>query len=72
MFFTLEDAKPANVRSRPTEPGFELSLRPQALNLQRTIFVHSMSDRFHDDVPLAHFRRVFDVMRRASWHRFQD
>jgi len=30
-----------------------------------------MSDLFHDDVPLDYILRVFDVMRRASWHRFQ-
>jgi protein gp37 len=30
-----------------------------------------MSDLFHDDVPVDYLQRVFDVMRRASWHRFQ-
>jgi protein gp37 len=30
-----------------------------------------MSDLFHDDVPLTYVQQVFDVMRRASWHRFQ-
>jgi protein gp37 len=30
-----------------------------------------MSDLFHADVPLDYVRRVFDVMRRAHWHRFQ-
>jgi len=39
--------------------------RPQA------IFVNSMSDLFHDAVPLDYIRRVFDVMHRAAWHRFQ-
>ena len=58
--------------------GFTLTLQPQMLDLPlrwrrpRTIFANSMSDRFHDDVPLAYNLRVFDVMRRASWHRFQD
>jgi protein gp37 len=57
--------------------GFELTLQPQALELPvswrkpQTIFVNSMSDLFHDDVPLAYVKRVFDVMRRAHWHRFQ-
>jgi protein gp37 len=37
----------------------------------QTIFVNSMSDLFHKDVPLAYIQRVFDVMRRAHWHRFQ-
>jgi len=30
-----------------------------------------MSDLFHEDVPLEFIHRVFDVMRRASWHTFQ-
>jgi protein gp37 len=57
--------------------GFDLTLQPQALELPlqwkkpQTIFVNSMSDLFHRDVPLAYIQRVFDVMRRAYWHRFQ-
>lgn len=35
------------------------------------IFVNSMSDLFHRDVPLDFIQSVFDVMRRASWHTFQ-
>jgi len=35
------------------------------------IFVNSMSDMLHPDVPLAFIRRVFDVMRQARWHTFQ-
>ena len=31
----------------------------------QTIFVNSMSDLFHKDVPLEYIQRVFDVMRRA-------
>jgi protein gp37 len=30
-----------------------------------------MSDLFHEGVPLEYIQRVFDVMRRANWHRFQ-
>jgi len=37
----------------------------------RTIFVNSMSDLFHDDVPEEFIRRVFAVMNRAHWHTFQ-
>lgn len=37
----------------------------------RRIFVNSMSDLFHEDIDLAFLRRVFDVMRQASWHTFQ-
>jgi protein gp37 len=57
--------------------GFELTLQPHMLELPlrwkkpQTIFVNSMSDLLHEDVPLEYIRRVFDVMRRASWHRFQ-
>ncbi len=57
--------------------GFELTLQPKMLELPlgwrkpQTIFVNSMSDLFHDDVPFDYIERVFDVMARASWHRFQ-
>lgn len=37
----------------------------------QTIFVNSMSDLFHKDVPLDYIQMVFDVMHRAHWHRFQ-
>jgi protein gp37 len=57
--------------------GFELTLQPKMLELPlrwkkpQTIFVNSMSDLFHEDVPVEYIQRVFDVMRRAHWHRFQ-
>ncbi|HXX69685.1 MAG TPA: phage Gp37/Gp68 family protein [Polyangiaceae bacterium] len=57
--------------------GFELTLQPRMLSLPltwkrpQTIFVNSMSDLFHEEVPLVYMQRVFDVMRRAHWHRFQ-
>lgn len=57
--------------------GFELTLQPHMVELPlrwkkpQTIFVNSMSDLFHDDVPLEFIQRVFDVMQRAHWHRFQ-
>jgi protein gp37 len=57
--------------------GFRLTLQPQMLELPLTwkrpqkIFVNSMSDLFHKDVPPSYIHRVFDVMSRASWHRFQ-
>jgi protein gp37 len=57
--------------------GFRVTLQPHMLELPlrwkkpQTIFVNSMSDLFHDDVPLEYVRRVFDIMRRAHWHRFQ-
>ncbi len=57
--------------------GFRLTLHPHMLELPlkwkkpQTIFVNSMSDLFHEEVPLSYIRRVFDVMARADWHRFQ-
>ncbi len=57
--------------------GFLLTLQPQMLELPllwktpKTIFVNSMSDLFHQSVPLEYIQRVFDVMRRAHLHRFQ-
>lgn len=57
--------------------GFKLTLQPEMLDLPlgwkqpRTIFVNSMSDLFHKDVPLAFIRRVFDVMNRCPQHTFQ-
>ena len=57
--------------------GFKVTLHPQSLNLPlkwkkpQTIFVNSMSDLFHKDIPLTFIRQVFDVMERAHWHRFQ-
>jgi len=35
------------------------------------IFVNSMSDLYHKDVPTPFIKKTFDVMRKASWHTFQ-
>ena len=57
--------------------GFKLTTHEKALNLPlnwkkpQTIFVNSMSDLFHKDVPEEFILRTFNVMRRADWHRFQ-
>jgi protein gp37 len=57
--------------------GFSLTLQPKMLSLPmkwkkpRTIFVNSMSDLFHKNVPFDYVEQVFDVMNKASWHRFQ-
>lgn len=57
--------------------GFELTLHERALEIPlrwktpQTIFVNSMSDLFHKDVPLLFIQRVFDVMNRACWHTYQ-
>jgi protein gp37 len=44
---------------------------PLAWKRPRTVFVNSMSDLFHEDVPLEFVERVFEVMGEASRHRFQ-
>jgi protein gp37 len=57
--------------------GFDLTLHERALYLPlkwkkpQTIFVNSMSDLFHKDVPVEFILRVFDVMRKANWHHYQ-
>lgn len=57
--------------------GFELTLQEHMLELPlrwrkpQTIFVNSMSDLFHAEVPLTYIQRVFQVMKLAHWHRFQ-
>jgi protein gp37 len=57
--------------------GFRLTLHPDTLELPlrwkkpQRIFVNSMSDLFHHEVPLEYILRVFATMRVASWHQFQ-
>jgi protein gp37 len=57
--------------------GFAVTLHPDQLGLPlrwrepRRIFVNSMSDLFHDRVPLEYVDRVFDVMTRANQHVYQ-
>lgn len=57
--------------------GFTLTLRPDALGIPlhwkrpRVIFVNSMSDLFHVDVPEDYLQLVFDVMRRTPQHTYQ-
>jgi protein gp37 len=57
--------------------GFQVTLHADQLDLPRRwrrprrIFVNSMSDLFHEDVPLEYVDRVFDVMREATHHVYQ-
>jgi len=57
--------------------GFALTTHEHMLELPlrwarpQMIFVNSMSDLFHKDVSWQFIEKVFDVMRRASWHTFQ-
>ena len=65
------------VKGHPFENGFELTLRPERLDQPlawkkpRMIFVNSMSDLFHKDIPVDYIARVFDTMERADRHTFQ-
>jgi len=45
--------------------------QPLRWRTPRRIFVNSMSDLFHVDIPDAFIARVFDTMQRAHWHQFQ-
>ena len=59
------------------EQGFDLSLRPERITQpirwrqRRMIFVNSMSDLFHKQVPWDFVDQVFDTMERADWHIYQ-
>src|SRR5437879_3451603 len=65
------------VKGHPFEQGFDLRLWPERLQLPltwkqpRRIFVNSMSDLFHNDIPDDFIGEVFDTMLRANWHNFQ-
>jgi protein gp37 len=57
--------------------GFAVTCHPEALELPlkwkkpQMIFVNSMSDLFHEDIPSSFIEEVFFVMSRAPWHTFQ-
>ena len=65
------------VEGHPFETGFDLTLRPERLEQPthwrrpQLIFVNSMSDLFHKDIPTGYIERVFDTMERADWHIYQ-
>ena len=65
------------IPGHPYEPGFDLTLRPERLSQplswkrSRMIFVNSMSDLFHKDVPTDFIDKVFEAMEKADWHVFQ-
>ena len=62
---------------RTSGPGFGLTLHPEALDIPnrwrrgRLIFVNSMSDLFHEEVPIAFIDHVFDVIRQTPQHTYQ-
>jgi protein gp37 len=57
--------------------GFDVTLHPYALSIPlkwkkpRTIFVNSMSDLFHNKVPISFIKQIFNIMSEAHWHQFQ-
>jgi protein gp37 len=57
--------------------GFAVTLHEDLLELPlkwkkpQAIFVNSMSDLFHEDIPVEFIKRIFRTMRQANWHRFQ-
>lgn len=59
------------------ENEFKVTLHPDLVDLPlkwkkpRTIFVNSMSDLFHKDIPLPFIQSVFNTMVDANWHTFQ-
>jgi protein gp37 len=65
------------VPGHPFASGFDLTLRPERLKQPLTwrqpkrIFVNSMSDLFHKEVPTRFMDAVFDTMEAADWHSFQ-
>jgi protein gp37 len=65
------------VPGHPYEQGFDLRLVPEKLadplkwTKPRMVFVNSMSDLFHDEVPEDYINEVVGVMQKADWHTYQ-
>lgn len=65
------------VPDHPFTNGFDLTLKPDRLDQPirwkrpRRIFVNSMSDVFHKDVPQAYIDQIFETMEAAPWHVYQ-
>jgi protein gp37 len=65
------------IPGHPYEQGFDIKVwrdrlkLPLAWKKPRLIFVNSMSDLFHSEIPEEFIEEVFEVMRQASWHQFQ-
>jgi protein gp37 len=57
--------------------GFDFTIHPDRLNEPRRwrkpsrVFVKSMSDLFHEQMPLPFLKQIFAVMRSCPWHVFQ-
>lgn len=65
------------VEGHPFEYGFDLRLVPKKLgeplrwSEPRMIFVNSMSDLFHEEVPLQYISKIVATMQLANWHTYQ-
>jgi len=65
------------VPGHPYEQGFDLKLitkkieDPLKWRRPKKIFVCSMSDLFHEEIPIECIRKIFDTMNKAKWHTFQ-
>jgi protein gp37 len=63
--------------NRRYRDAFTVTLHEDVLSLPlrwarpRRIFVNSMSDLFHEDIPDWFIGRAFEIMQRAHWHNFQ-
>lgn len=57
--------------------GFNLSVHEEMFNLPlkwkkpQRIFVNSMSDLFHEELPLKDIQKIFEIMKTSYWHTFQ-
>ena len=74
----IERQTPMRIAGRQFERGrIPLQLHPDRLNRPlhwrrpRRVFVNSMSDAFHEDIPVAFLHEMFAVMVAALWHSFQ-
>lgn len=65
------------IKGHPYEQGFDLKLIPEKLTepfkwaKSKMVFVNSMSDLFHDDVPDEYIEKVVQIMTTANWHTYQ-
>lgn len=65
------------VSGHPFEHGFSVRLVPEKLEdplrwtKPRRIFVNSLSDLFHENVPDEYIEQVCNVMLTANWHTYQ-
>src|SRR4051812_40355217 len=65
------------VSGHPYESGFDLRLIPEKLaeplrwRVSKMVFVNSMSDLFHEDVPVDYIQAVARTMIQANWHTYQ-